>query len=237
VPPPPAPPQLPEAKPLAWPVPARPSNELASAHTRGALEPAEAGIAPARIRTATSNAVVLGLALEVVSMQFSSSLRMAAIRARPWSRTVSLHMHPQALPGITLPEAGFELGRIDLDTRGHMQTVRLLPSNGRPTKPPLRDAFPVADVAVLPANGDKAVQLTPASMAPMTMQLFASFDLTGVELSPTFGIGSLVLKSRGADLRVTLSRGGPSTGATFKSAQVLLDRSAKIAEILLDAVA
>lgn len=194
-------------------------------------------LAPVRIPTAASNAVVLGLSLEVVSMQFSSSLRMAAIRARPWSRTVSLHMHPQALPGVALPEAGFELGRVDLDTRGQMETVRLLPTGGAPLKPPLRDVFPVGDVAVLPANGDRAMQLMPAPVAPMTMQLFASFDLAGVELSANFGVGSILLKSRGADIRVTLQPGGPSTGATFKSAQVLLDRSARIAEILLDAVA
>lgn len=221
---------------IIWPSASRLAPESSGGTPPAAPEIAEAGVA-VRIPTASSNAVVLGFALQVVSMQFSPSLQMAAIRARPWSRTVSLHIHPQALPGVALPEAGFELGRIDLDTRGHMATVRLTPTAGAPAKPPLRDAFPVADVAVLPASGGKTMELTPASMAPMTMQLFASFDLAGVELSATFGIGSLVLKSRGADLRATLSQGGPSTGATFRNAQVLLDRSSRIAEILLDSVA
>ena len=61
-------------------------------------------------------------------MQFSPTLQMAAIRARPSSPTVSLHVHPQALPGLSLPEAGFELGGVLLNARGHIETVRLTPT-------------------------------------------------------------------------------------------------------------
>lgn len=201
------------------------------------IVPFAQNLTAARISAASSNAVILGLALEVVSMQFSPSLQMAAIRGRPWSRTVTLHLHPQALPGVALPETGFELGRVDLDARGHMSIVRLTPTSSAVAKPPPRDAFPVADVGIMPVNGGEALQLTPAPGAPMTLQLFASFELAGVELSANFGVAALVLKSRDADLRVTLQPGGPATGATFKAAQVLLDHSARIAEILLDAVA
>jgi len=195
--------------------------------------------APPRVRIpgATRNAVVLGLSLEVLAMRFSSALQMAAIRARPASWTVSLHVHPQALPGVRLPEAGFDLGSVELNNRGHIDGVRLVPTAGTVTRPTVRSVFPVADVAILPGDDDKAMELVPASAAPMTMQLFASFELVGVELSASFGVGALVLKSHGGDIRVTLQPTTASTGVTFKTAQVLLDRSARIAEILLDAVA
>jgi hypothetical protein len=193
-------------------------------------------MAAVRITAATQNAVVLGLSLEVLAMRFSSALQMAAIRARPWSWTVSLHVHPNALPGVRLPEAGFQLGKVELNAHGHIDAVRLVPTSGALTRAPASDVFPVGDVTILPGDGDKAMELLPGSAAPMTMQLFASFELVGVELSPTFGIGALVLKSRGGDIRVTLQRAS-GDGATFKTAQVLLDRSARIAEILLDAVA
>jgi hypothetical protein len=71
----------------------------------------------------------------------------------------------------------------------------------------------------------------------MMMLLSAPFDLAGVELSPSFRVGSLVLKARPGEIRVSLDRDGARSGATFATAQVLLNRSAQIAEILLDAVA
>lgn len=199
--------------------------------------PAATGVAPARIAAVASNAVVVGLALEVVAIQFSATLQMAAIRARPASRMIALHVQPDALPGVTLPEAGFELGPVLLDARGQIDTIRLLPTAQRISAIQPRNAFPVGAVAVLPTNGGKAVELTPTAAAPMTMFLTAPFNLVGVELSQTFGVGALVLKARGGEIRVSLGRDGVPTGASFKTAQVLLNRSAAIAEILLDAVA
>lgn len=187
------------------------------------------------IPAASNEAVILGLALEVLAMQFSPTLRMASIRARPCSSTVSLHLHPEALSGLTLPEAGFELGRVDLNARGHLETVRLTPTRSSLMKKPSVGAFRVSDVALLPFRGGGAMELTPSAMSRMTMQLFASFELAAVELSPTFGVGSLVLRSRGAKIRVSLQPTGGSSGATFESAQILLDHKAQIAEILLDA--
>ncbi|MFN2475294.1 MAG: response regulator [Chthoniobacterales bacterium] len=194
-------------------------------------------LAAVAIPSAKGNAVVLAIPLEVVAMQFSPTLRMAAIRARPSSPTASLHVQPQALPGLNLPEAGFELGSVLLNSRGHIETVRLTPTRHPVARLPRSEPLRVSDVAILPAKTGETMQLTPTTISPMTMQLFASFELAAVELSATFGVASLVLKSRGAEIRVTLQPGGPSTGATFKTAQVLLDREARIAEILLDAMA
>jgi hypothetical protein len=186
---------------------------------------------------APTNTVVIGIALEVLAIQFSPALQMAAIRARPASRTVSLHVEAGALPGVNLPEAGFELGPVVLDTRGQLQTIRLLPTAQRISAMPPRHAFPVGSVSVLPAKGGKAVELTPAAAAPMLMHLAMTFDLGGVELSASFGVGALVLAARGGEIRVSLERESPRSGTAFKTAQVFLNRSAQIAEILLDAVA
>ena len=196
-----------------------------------------AAAAPARLASATTNAVVIGIALEVLAIQFSPTLQMAAIRARPASQTISLHVESGALPNISLPEAGFELGPVNLDGRGQIHTVRLLPTTQRIGALPPRHAFPVGTVSVLPWNGGKAVELTPAAAAPMMMLLNAPFELAGVELSAGFRVGALVLKARAGEIRVSLDREGARSGAAFQTAQVLLNRSAQIAEILLDAVA
>jgi hypothetical protein len=202
-----------------------------------AAPPITTAAAPARLASATTNAVVLGIALEVLAIQFSPTLQMAAIRARPCSRTISLHVEAGALPSINLPEAGFELGPVKLDARGHIETVRLLPTTQRLGALPTHHSFPVGTISVLPWNGGKAVELTPAAAAPMMMLLSAPFELAGVELSAGFGVGALVLRARPGQLRVSLERDASNRGAAFQTAQVLLDRSAQIAEISLDAVA
>ena len=228
-----------ESPPLDYAAVPRSSTPTDGAIHQNSLEFEEAtppAMPRVRIPSATHNAVVLGLSLEVLAIRFSSALQMGAIRARPWSWTVSLHVHPNAMPGVSLPEAGFELGKVELNARGHIDAVRLVPATGLLTRPPRRDVFPVADVTVLPGVDEKAMELLPGGAAPMTMQLFASFELVGVELSPTFGIGALVLKSRGGEIRVTLQPASRNAGVVFKSAQVLLDRSARIAEVLLDEV-
>jgi hypothetical protein len=201
------------------------------------LDNAASRLVPVAIPAANSTAVILGIPLEAMAMQFSPTLRMAAIRARPWSTTVWLHLQASASLGLVLPQAGFELGQVDLNTRGHIDTLRLIPAQSAVAKPPPRDQLRVSDVAILSSTGGKAMQLIPTTALPMTMELFAAFEVVAVELSPTFGVGAVVLRSRAADIRVSLQPGSPRTGATFKSAQVLLDREGRIAEILLDAIA
>ena len=230
------PPQKAPAQPSTATVATRKPVSVISAPSPLAM-PLVTAAAPARIAAAPTNAVVLSIALEVLAIQFSPALQMAAIRARPASRTISLHVAPGAVPAISLPEAGFELGPVNLDTRGQIDTIRLLPTTQRLGAIEPRNAFPVGGVALLPSSGGKAVELTPSAAAPMMMNLSAPFELAGVELSPTFGVGALVLKARGGEIRVSLERDGGRSGALFETAQVLLNRSAQIAEILLDAVA
>ncbi|MDQ2659396.1 MAG: hypothetical protein M3Y03_03145 [Verrucomicrobiota bacterium] len=71
----------------------------------------------------------------------------------------------------------------------------------------------------------------------MRIQLLVLFELVAVELTAELGVEHLILKTRGAKVRLNLRPGATNTGITFQAAQVLLDRSARIAEVLLDALA
>ena len=163
---------------------------------------------------------------------------MGTIRAKPSSSGVSLHLSSAARDAMPV-EIGFELGRTELDANGHIATMRLVPTMKpfRPAK--TRNAFEIGDVAVLPGSPRESVRLTPTVAAPMTMQLLAHLDLTGVELSPMFQVEHVFLKWRGSRVRVTLSSkatGGDSNGAAFEITVVQLDASGRITELLLNPI-
>jgi len=214
-------------------IPAQPSKQPES----GTTTPK----APTFFTPAVSNGrhdVVLGLFLEVVSMQFTPQLQMGAVRARPSSSSVSLHVSPAALPEMLPLKTGFQLGRTELDANGRITLVRLIPSL-QPFKPAqMRNGFEIADVAVGPAHARDRVELIPAAAATMTMQLLAHLELAGVELSPSFEIAQLILKWRSNAVRVTLTSNGSNekSGTAFETAAVRLDNSARIAEMLLNPV-
>lgn len=186
----------------------------------------------------TSTETVLGLFLDVLSMQFTPQLQMGTIRAKPSSPTVSLHL-PSAIRQSLPVETGFQLGRAELDANGHIATLRLIPTM-KPYQPAkTRNAFEIGDVAVVPGEAREHVQLTPTVTAPMTMQLLAHLDLGGVELSPTFQVSQVVLKWRSSRVRITLSSkasGGDPQGAAFEIAVVQLDSNGQIAELLLNPI-
>ena len=185
----------------------------------------------------TSKDAVLGLFLDVLSMQFTPQLQMGTIRAKPSSSGVSLHLSSAARDAMSV-ETGFELGRTELDANGHIATMRLVPTM-KPFQPAkTRNALEIGDVAVLPGSPRESVRLTPTVAAPMTMQLLAHLDLAGVELSPTFQVEHLFLKWRGSRVRVTLSSkaAGESNGAAFEITVVQLDSSGRITELLLNPI-
>jgi hypothetical protein len=178
--------------------------------------------------------VVLGLFLEVVSMQLTDALRMGAIRARPSSSIVSLHVASPALRAA-LPPNGFQLGPAEVDPYGRISTIRLTPTQ-QPYMPlPTRNAFQIAGLAVVPSNSHERVQLTPTMTAPMTMQLLAHMELAGVELSANFQMDRLVLRPRGNRARVTLdAQGTNESGTICEIAEVRLDQHGRIRELLLN---
>ena len=209
-------------------------------------QPAESAMVTPKVRTVSAplvsgrqNDVVLGLFLEVVSMQFTPQLRMGAVRAKPSSFTVSLHIPSAALRETFPLKTGFQLGQTELDANGRITTLRLSPTL-KPFQPaPTRNAFEIGDVAVIPAQARERLELMPAAAAAMTMQLLAQLELVGVQLSPTFQVAQIILKWRSNAVRVTFSSNGiaeEKSGAAFETAAIQLDNSARIAELLLNPI-
>jgi len=180
-----------------------------------------------------ANDAVLGLYLEVVSMQLTSQLRMGAIRARPVSFTVSLHLSSAVRGGVG-GDIGFQLGATDLDQNGRISILRLIPT-AKPFQPAqTRSAFEIGGVAVIPNEARGHVQFAPAGTTPMTMQLVAHVELEAVELSPTFQVAQLVLKWRTNAVSITLnSRRAEQDDDAFEITSVKLDGSSRIAELLV----
>ena len=213
---------------------------------------------------------------------------MSAIRARPSNFPVSLHVRRPFLLDATLVQSGFELGRVELDAHGKIQTLRLVPTL-RPLQAPTlfvdereeilkhkwiesekagydigfekalldwivkyrpswrdqhakeaRCALEVEQIGVVPANARGPVQITPVATAPMIMQMLANLELAAVELSASFGLAQLILKSKGSRVLVTCSLSPApeeKTSATFETAEVQLDASGHIVELLFKSVA
>ena len=234
-----------DAPPLAMPKPLAPAF-APDVPPRPAMPPplpappaqavlAETKMLPVPAAIKDGNEVVLGLFLQVVSMQLTPSLRMGSIRAKPSSFTVSLHASP-AVRAAFPAETGFELGRIDLDANGRIATVRLIPTLQAVQRMPTRNALQIGALDVVPHDSSKHVQLTPSQSAPMMMHLLAHLELAGVELSTNFQVAQLICRNRSNTVRVTLNSeaaGQEQTGVFCETAAVKLDATARIAELLL----
>jgi hypothetical protein len=182
--------------------------------------------------------VILGLFLDVVSVQLTPELRMGSIRARPSSFEVSLHMISPAAR-MKLPANGFQLGEVGLDGNGRISTIRLIPTQTPFKASQTRSALQIGAVSVVPIDSTRRVQLTPTPGAPMTLQMVANLELAGVELSPTFEISQLVLKNRSRVVRVTLNpqmAGQESNATVCETLSVGLDHAAHITELVLNPI-
>ena len=174
--------------------------------------------------------VVLGLGMEVIAVQFTPRFQIGTIRARPTASTLSL-THSSA-PAENLL-AGFEIGKVELDAHGRIQTMRVVPTRQPAKRIETRSGFAINDVALV--NQNASIQMTAGPAAPMTMQLMAMFKVAGVELSDRFEVAQLVLQPASNRVRVTLDPQSRSTGGSeFETVQVRLDASRRIAEFVLN---
>jgi DNA-binding response OmpR family regulator len=192
--------------------------------------PRPAAVPAAQLAATNGSTVLLGLGMEVLAVQFTPRFQIGAIRARPTSSTLSLS-HSSA-PGQNLL-AGFEIGPVELDPSGRIQTMRVLPTR-RPADPvQVQSRFEIRDVALV---DQKAIQLIGGQTAPMTMEVVATFKVAGVELSDRFEVAQLVLQSAGGRVRVNLDPQSRAAGTEFETVGVRLDSSRRIAEFFLSAV-
>ena len=204
------PPAVPTPVPAPAPVASRPLSKITS------------------LAAANGSSVVLGLGMEVLSVQFTPRFQVGAIRARPTASTLSL-THSSA-PAENLL-AGFEIGPVELDATGRIQTMRVMPTR-QPAKPvQTGNQLSINEVALV--NQNASIQVTAGQSAPMTMQLIALFKVAGVELSDRFEVAQLVLQPVDTRVRVILD---PKSRAAseFETAQVRLDPSQRIAEFVLN---
>src|SRR5207249_10490814 len=188
-----------------------------SAPTTTTLAPTESHIeqhtpthAPTiRVAPTDGSAAVLGLFLEVLSMQLTSQLQMGAIRARPASLTASLRLESATARSAIPAETGFQLGPTKLNGEGRIFTMRLIPTS-KPFQPAqMRTAFEIGGVALIPNETRARVQLTPSGTTPMTMELRAYLELNAVELTPGFQVAQLILNWSTNVVRVTLNSKAP----------------------------
>ena len=239
--PPPAPLSLIEVvEAIPAPVTPAPSHSPAARDIRPAepaiLEPPPVPSArPAKLPGPNGGAVVLGLGMEVISVQFTPRFQIGTIRARPSATTLSLAQLLMPADAENRWGAGFELGPVELDSTGRIKTMRV-----RPTRRPAESirthaGFAIDDVKLV--NEAACIQFTAGTSVPMTMQLVAVFKVAGVELSDRFEVAQLVLQPEGSRVRITLdpqSRG--TTGTEFDTVGVRLDASGRIAEFVLSSL-
>jgi hypothetical protein len=187
---------------------------------------------PARPAGSTGGIVVLGLGMEVISVQFTPRFQIGTIRAKPSATTLSLTQ--LSVPSVAGNRwgAGFELGTAELDSAGRIRTMRVRPTRRPADSIRIHTGFDINDVKLV--NEAACIQFTAGSSTPMTMQLVAFFRVAGVELSDRFEVAQLILQSESSRVRITLdpqSRG--PAGMEFETVGVRLDASSRIAEFVL----
>jgi DNA-binding response OmpR family regulator len=210
--------------PVAPPLPAPPVLPASPPHAVSQARP------PAPLAAANGSSVVLGLGMEVIAVQFTSRFQVGTIRARPTASTLSL-THSSA-PAENLL-AGFEIGPVELDGSGRIQTMRVVPTRQPAKRIEAKNGFTINEVALI--NQNASIQMTAGASAPMTMQLMALFKVAGVELSDRFEVEQLILQPAGSRVRVTLDpQARPAAATEFETMQVTLDASRRIAEFVLN---
>jgi CheY-like chemotaxis protein len=203
------------------------------------LEPPQIMIRPspsAKIATSNGSAVILGLGMQVISVQFTPRLQIGTIRAKPSPTTLSL-TQLLTVAGTENPWGpGFELGMVELDSRGQIRTLRVVPTRRPADSIRTHNGFDINQVKLV--NEAACIQLVAGTVAPMTMQLVAICKVAAVELSDRFEVAQLVLQPESTRVRITLDpQVRTSAGTEFETASVSLDSFARIAEFVLNSAA
>lgn len=231
--PPPSPIQVTEPPPAAQPPP--PPPPVRPAEPALFAQPARPQPSATKVPASNGSAVILGLGMEVISVQFTPRFQIGTIRAKPTARTLSLTQPLPANGGI-FQGPGFELGPAELDAQGRIRTMRVVPTRRAADSVRTHNGFAINNVALV--NEKACIQFVAGSSAPMTMQLVAHFKVAGVELTDRFEVAQLVLQPEGSRVRITLDPQGNATGGTeFETVGVRLDSSGRIVEFILNSAA
>jgi CheY-like chemotaxis protein len=187
---------------------------------------------PARLPGPNGGAVVLGLGMEVISVQFTPRFQIGTIRAKPSATTLSLTQLLMPADAENRWGSGFELGAVELGSDGRIKSMRVRPTRKPAESIRTHNGFDINDVNLV--NETACIQFTAGPSAPMTMQLVAVFKVAGVELSDQFEVAQLVLQPESSRVRITLEpQAGGAAGTEFETVGVRLDPSGRIAEFVL----
>ncbi|MGZ4983088.1 MAG: response regulator [Chthoniobacterales bacterium] len=212
--------------------PATPEKPTAAVETPRTVTPQ----VPVGIRNARSNAVVLGLPVEVRVVDFSAQLRVKEIRARPVSSSVWLHVLPETMAQPLRQDKPFRLSRVNLLPDGQVDLVHVAPMTTTENFTSPRYRLTIDAVDVLLADDSDTIRLAPTAVDPMRLELLALFELCGVELSAQFSVQNLLLKMRDKRVRATFLPEAMHIGATLTIAELSLTESGTINELRLIAV-
>ncbi|MEY2563037.1 MAG: hypothetical protein QOH88_1230 [Verrucomicrobiota bacterium] len=242
-PPPPAAPSIEIKEPVALPAPAqvssisvareiRPAEPALLEHPQVLFRPSPA----AQVASSNGGPVLLGLGMEVISVQFTPRFQVGTIRAKPSATTLSLTQFLGASGAESFWGPGFELGAVELDAHGQIRTMRVTPTRRPADSIRPHNGFNINQVKLV--NDQACIQLISGTAAPMTMQLVAMFRVAAVELSDRFEVAQLVLQPEGSRVRITLDPQTRGAAATeFDTVRVHLDSSSRIAELVLNSTA
>jgi len=198
--------------------------------TTGSTESVSSLTAPRKFPASKHGNVLLGWAMEVISVQFTPRFQLGTIRVRP---TAKLSLTQLRLPPVIGNGAGFEVGKAELAEDGRIKTLRLRPTRGPADSIHIRKGFDINDVELV--NETACIQFTAGPVSPMTLQLLATFELVGVELSDRFEVAQLILRPEGTRVRVSLDpRSREKGGAEFDTVAVQVDAAARIVEFVLN---
>jgi DNA-binding response OmpR family regulator len=175
------------------------------------------------------------LALEVVSMQLTSSLKMEAAKLQPCNPVVLVKMGKRSEFNGVPVENGFRLGTIRLSGDGTVDTMRLIPTHQPPQLPAAKNSFAIGRISLERTNSHQNLQCTAPKDEAMRVLLTMECDFLAIELSAAFEVDALMLKARHATVFVRNGLG--SSGARFALEGAELSPSAELRALLVRAVA
>jgi len=215
---------------LDQPAPAAEPPVVAASEVPRPPIPAPVTAQPEMISAATPSAgrtqVSVTFALEVISMQLTPLLRVETLKLRLADVAAEVKMSDRGATGGMALETGFRLGSIGLSADGRADTIRIIPTRQPPQLVASERFFAVGGLGTQPANPEQNLQLTAPERTSMRVQLTAQFELLMVELSDSFEVVAVLLRSSNPLVRVSNQAG--SAGAQFELQEMQLDPWAQL---------
>jgi hypothetical protein len=159
---------------------------------------------------AAGTSVHVTFSCEITAVQLTPTLEMDALRVRPASKLVTMHLalqpHSQTTEDL---QVSFEAAKIQ-PVGGTLGTLRMLPSPQQRTMANDSPSLEAAGLQLVPNFEAGPLQLTPSQPAQATLFVIVPCEISIVEFSPLFEIASVILNS--SSKRVFVQWPGTSPG-------------------------